>query len=337
MVTTQSNSTFPLYIIDGKTVRNCLSEADCIPLMRGAMVAQQKKEVIVPNRLSLALFEPQSHFMAMPGALREPAIAGIKSLTLNPNNPSRGLPAIQGFITLFDLNTGTPVALIDAASITAIRTAAASGAASDCLAREDANSLALIGTGVQAESHLEALCAIRPIKRVWVWGRTAEKAQAFVDRVQEHHAIEIIASPDIKSAVSQADIVCTLTGSSEPILKGVWIKPGAHINLVGAHSADAREADSACIKRARVFVESKAAVLKEAGDLLIPLREQAITEQHILGEVGAAITGDIEGRVRKEDITLYKSLGNASQDLVAAYAVWMEAKSRGLQAIHCHN
>ena len=324
--------TIKIDIIDGQTVRACLSIERCIPLMQQAMIAIYHEQTILPQRLAIPLFSQGDAMMAMPGAMTTPSIAGVKTLTLYPGNPAQSLPAIQGLITLFDLHTGTPVALVDAASITAIRTAAASAAATQVLANEEAQSLALIGTGIQAETHLQAMLAIRPITQISVWGRSTEKAEAFVARVKTalDPAIKIQAEQSIESAVSSADIICTLTGSHEPIIKGAWLKPGAHITLVGAHSPDAREVDAETLKRARLFVEVKSAALKEAGDILIPLQAQHINESHILGEIAQVMMGDLPGRTSPEDITAYKSLGNAAQDLVAANAALVQAREQGM-------
>ena len=327
----REKSSLKIEIVDGQTVRECLPMSTCIQLMSEVLVSHYQKEALVPQRLTSSLFDPDHHLMLMPAALQKPAILGVKTLTLCPDNPQRSLPAIQGLITLFDLDTGTPIALVDAASITLMRTAAASAAATQVLAREDACSLALIGTGRQAESHLQAMLAIRPINRVTVWGRSAEKARVFADRARNNidRSIDITAATDIAIAINEADIVCTLTGSQNPIIKGEWLKPGTHINMVGAHSSDTREVDADTIKRARLFVEIKSAALKEAGDILIPLRAGEIQENHILGEVAQVILGDIAGRTHANDITAYKSLGNAAQDLAAAAKVLELARLHG--------
>ena len=291
-----------------------------------ALYAQQTK---LPQRLCTPLFNSANQLLTMPGALANPAVVGVKTLTLYPSNPERSLPAIQGFITLFDADTGSPIALIDAASITAIRTAAASAAATQLLAREEASTLTLIGTGIQAESHLEAILAIRPIKQVFIWGRNADKTKALVERLRCKHKMAIEYIENLQSAVSTADIICTLTASQQALIQGQWLKPGAHLNLVGSHTPEAREVDTDTIKRSRLYVEIKSTALKEAGDIMIPLNNKDIDESHIIGEIGAVIAGDIQGRQAPDQITLYKSLGNAAQDLAAAYAVYLEASKKG--------
>ncbi len=321
-------------IVDGQTVRACLSMETCIELMAETMKAQCQQRLVLPQRTTISLFEPTSLLMTMPGALQSPAVAGVKAITLNgqptstpnPDNSNQALPAIQGLILLFDLETGTPIAIVDAASITRIRTAAATAAATAALAREDARSLTIIGTGVQAEAHVRAILAIRPIREISVWGRSLPKAQALVERIQPTIRSNIKAETDIANAVEQADIICTVTCSSTPLVEGRWLRPGVHINLVGAHSPTAREVDSETIRRSRLFVEQKSAALKEAGDLLIPLQNNEISIGHLQGEIGQVLLGEIPGRTSNDQITAYKSLGNAAQDLAAASAALTQAR-----------
>lgn len=328
MSSTIDKNSFTIEIIDGKAVRECLTVASCIPLMEKTMVALHRGEVILPQRFSLPLFEGDQQLMIMSGAMKQAQVVGIKALTLYPSNPSKNIPAIQGFISLFDANTGTLMALVDAASITAIRTAAASGVATQYLAKADASCLALIGTGPQAESHFHAMLSVRPIKRVKIWSRNFEKARALAKRICQSSQLSVEAEENIHAAIEDADIICTLTGSSVPLINGQCLKPGAHLNLIGAHSAVTREVDTGTIRRSRVFVEHKSAAFKEAGDLLIPMRENAIQESHVLGELAQVILGDVVGRENDADITCYKSLGNASQDLAAAVTVLFKARNK---------
>jgi ornithine cyclodeaminase len=235
---------------------------------------------------------------------------------------------IQGVIVLFDAATGAPVAVIDAVSVTALRTAAASGLATRLLAREDACSLALLGTGVQAEFHLRAMRAVRPITRVFVWGRSYEKAEAFAER-HRRPGEEIAVMPNARMAVEEADIVCTVTSSPTPVLEGRWLKPGTHLNLVGAFTPATREADTETIRRSRLFVEIRDFALREAGELLIPIGLGELTADHVVGEIGEVVAGAIAGRTRPDETTAYKSLGNVAQDLAtAAFAHEQLAKRR---------
>lgn len=308
---------------DRQTVEQSLSMARCIPLMADSMLALYRQQASAPQRLTAPLLSADKHLMVMPGVLATNNIAGVKCLSLYPHNPEQGRPAVQGLITLFDLNSGAPIATVDAASITLIRTAAASAAATDALARADASTLTLLGTGPQALSHLQAMMQIRPINRVHCWGRSPEKVDAFIARAQPDlpAAVTLQSFSRVEAAVRDADIICTLTGSPSPILQRQWLKPGCHLTLVGSHSPTTREVDSDTIKAARLFVEVKAAALQEAGDILIPLQEGAIELPHIIGEIAQVISGEIKGRSDDQQITIYKSLGNATQDLAAAYEV----------------
>lgn len=308
-----------LDILTGEAVRSCVSMEACIDLMAATMVSVSRGEAVMPLRSVVPLGHSGNSFIVMPGVIGSPAAFGSKFLSHFPANI--GLPAIQGVIVLFDAATGRPTALVDAVSVTAIRTAAASGMATRLLAREDATSLAILGYGVQAEYHLQAMLAARRLDRVVVWGRSKEKAQTFAERHGARAGIEIAVAPDARSAVERADIVCTVTGSPTPVLEGRWLKPGTHLNLVGAFTPTTREADTEAIRRARLFVEIREFALREAGELLIPIAEGALTADHIAGEIADVVAGTISGRTQPDEITAYKSLGNVAQDLAtAAYA-----------------
>ena len=311
--------------LQSETVHQHLTMPEAILLMADTLVTQYHQQVIVPQRLCTPLTDKTTALMVMPAALHNPAIAGVKALTLVPNNPKQQRPAIQGLICLFDLQTGAPIAVVDAASITAIRTAAASAVATQVLARKEARVLSLLGTGPQVQSHLHAMLAVRPIAAIKIWGRCPQKLQQVVQRLQTETKVPIQAETDLATAVQTADILCTLTASPDPIVQGHWLKPGVHINMVGAHTADTREVDSVTIQRSRLFVEARAAALQEAGDIIIPLHKGEIGESHIIGELAEVMLEKVSGRTSDQDITAYKSLGNASQDMAAAHRVWEQA------------
>lgn len=308
-----------LDILTGEAVRNCVSIEACIDLMASTMVSVSSGTAVLPQRSIVGLGSSGSAFVVMPGAISSPDVFGTKLVSFFPSNAP--LPAIQGLIVVFEGRTGRPIAVVDAVAVTALRTAAASGLATRLLAREDAKTLALIGYGVQAESHLQAMQAVRPLERVVVWGRSQEKAREFAQRHRVSAGIEISVAPDARSAVEQADIICTVTSSPTPVLEGRWLKPGTHLNLVGAFTPTTREADSEAIRRARLFVEIREFALREAGELLIPIAQGELTADHIAGEIADVIRGSVSGRRSPEEITAYKSLGNVAQDLAtAAYA-----------------
>ena len=222
---------------------------------------------------------------------------GAKLLSIYPQNGNvrPALPVIQGYVLLFDGSNGSPLALVEAASLTAIRTAAASGAATRALARTSARSLALLGYGVQAVSHLEAMRAVREIDSVRVWGPNPDKAAAFASRYADDGLL-IEASPTAEAAVTDADIVCAVTASTTPVIEGAWLAPGTHLNLVGAHSAETREADGDTVSRARVFTEITEFALAEAGDLLLAAEEGLFALDKIAGEIGNVFAGILPGR-----------------------------------------
>lgn len=314
-----------IQVFDAQAVRAHLPMATCIDLLTDLHISISRGEIDLPLRASVPLpYEPRGSdaLLVMPGALANPAVFGAKLLSIYPENGNAqpSAPVIQGHVLLFDGTSGAPIALVDAASLTAIRTAAASGAATRSLARPDASSLALLGYGVQAESHLEAMRAVRPIRAVRVWGPDPVKANAFAARHSEDDLV-VQAVSSAEAAIAGADVICAVTASESPIIEGRWLSAGCHLNLVGAHSPSTREADGATLARARVFTEITGFALAEAGDLLLAIDEGAIEQSAIAGEIGSVFAGDLQGRQHDEQITLYKNLGNVAQDLVAAYHV----------------
>ena len=304
-------------MLDAARVREVLPMADCIDAMAVAMRGTSDGSIAAPLRTVLPLAGGGGSFLVMPGAAA-PRVYGAKLVGLHPGNPAHGRPAVQGLVMLFDHASGTPLALLDGAEITALRTAAASGLATRELARQDAVTLGLFGCGVQAVAHLEAIRCVRDIREVRVWGRTAASARDFASRHGAAAAgMRIVAVATAEEAAA-CDIVCVVTGAHEPVIHGAWLAPGAHVNLVGAHTATTREADSALVANARVYVDSRVSAASEAGDLLIPLREGAIGAGHIVGELGEVLLGRAPGRRNDREITVYKSLGLVAQDLMAA-------------------
>lgn len=304
-------------IIDAEQVRTTLSMADCIEAMVTAMTSVTRGDLSVPNRIIMPLVDNSAYFGVMPGSMSSPRIYGAKVVGLHPGNPAKGRPAIQGVVILFDHDTGVPLAVVDGAEITTLRTGAASGLATRLLAREDASTLGLFGYGVQAAVHIEAICAVRQIDEIRVWGRVEDKARAFAEEHADLTGARVVAVSDPREAAA-CDVICTTTSSSVPVLHGEWVQPGAHINLVGAHAPTTREADTALIAAGRLYVDSLSSAFVEAGDILIPIDEGAIGRDHVIGEIGALQLGRIPGRTGDADITIYKSLGMVAQDLVAA-------------------
>lgn len=306
-----------LKLVTADELRRILTPAAAVEVMDRAMRAVSAGEIDVPARMFCPVAgSADDLFGLMPGSSAGLDVYGAKIISLHPENGARGLPSIQGFVCLFDRQDGRPLALIEGASLTAVRTAAASALATRELARADAASHGVFGTGVQAASHIDAIAAVRPIERIVIWGRSIAAAEQLAESAGTH-GVEVVATDDPAMAAA-CDVVSTVTASSEPVLEGRWVRPGTHVNLVGAHQPDAREADTALVSCAKVYVDLVASALTEAGDLLVPLSEGAIDRDHIVGEIGNLLSGSVPGRTSNDDITVYKSLGVVAQDLYAA-------------------
>jgi len=318
-----------MLIVNTEQTRRLLPMAECIDVMDRAMRAASTGAVTAPERIIAPLADGVSYFIAMPGSLAEPPVYGAKIVSLHPGNPAQGRPAVQGFVTLFDSGTGSPVALIDGAEITRIRTAAASALATRELARPDAATHGILGAGVQAASHLEAVACVRAIGQTLVWAREFRKARQFAAEQSARTGIEISAVENAAKAAA-CDIVSVVTNAPEPVLRGRWLQPGAHFNLVGSHEAHHREADTEAVTHATVYVDSRRGALSEAGDLLIPIKEGRMSADDIVGEIGEVLAGAAPGRRDGQQITLYKSLGMVAQDLFAAEFVLRRAQSGGV-------
>jgi len=318
-----------LRILSGADIKALLPIAACIEVMRTTMIAVSEGRARVPPRTVLPV-SSGGLLGNMPGYLAEPECFGVKLLSLFPGNPTAGLSSHLGLVLLFEPKHGLPVALLDAAELTAIRTAAVSGLATQLLAREDAGDLAILGSGEQARSHLEAMLAVRTLRRVRIWSRKPAHAEAFASEQSELHAVKIEVAASAEAAVTGADLICTVTGSPEPILHGEWIALGAHLNVVGASRIAAAEIDTATVVKSRFFVDFRQSADMEAGELRRALDAGAITPEHVLGEIGEVAKGTVVGRRDPDDITLFKSLGIAPEDLASALYVLQHAEAAGL-------
>jgi ornithine cyclodeaminase/alanine dehydrogenase-like protein (mu-crystallin family) len=314
-------------VISGADVRRLLSMADCIPLIEGVMRTVSRGGAQLPLRIGVSPVGTRNKLAVMPGYLDEPASIGAKVIAVYPGNARRGLSSHMGVVVLFDPREGVPLAMIDAASITGMRTAAATAVATRALSPDDACDLAIIGAGEQASSHLHAISLVRKLRTVRVWSRSRDKARAFADR--EANAVDnrIDVCESIRDALVGADIVCTTTSSTEPIVQGAWIARGAHVNLVGASVPSAREVDDALVKQSSFFVDYRPSALAQAGELLGAMGADAAN--HIRGEIGEVLNGTVAGRTDEFEITVYKSLGIAAQDLVTAHEIYRRAKAAG--------
>jgi ornithine cyclodeaminase len=316
-------------IIPQSLVPELLPMPDCIDAMAQALLALSQADAVLPLRTMVWMPDKSGLLGLMPAYLGVPKSLGLKVISYLPRNHGSERDSHQGVVLLFDTETGTPLAMIDASSITAIRTAAVSGLATRLLARPDAGDLAILGSGVQASAHLEAMRAVRPLRRVRVWSATRERAAKFARHHEERLGLRVTAVADPKAAVSGADLICTTTASREPVLFGSWIADGAHVNAVGACFAGTRELDTAAVVRSRLYVDRRESTLAEAGDFLIPKAEGAIGDDHIVGEIGEILNGSVAGRRDRGDVTLFKSLGIAVEDLAAAHLIHARARAQG--------
>jgi len=318
-----------VYIIPQDRVPELLPMHECVDVMTNVLRTLSRGDHALPLRSLIRTPDGSGLLGVMPAILGEPACMGIKVITYFPGNAAAGFDSHQGAVLLFEPEHGALVAVIDASSITGIRTAAASGAATRALARDDARDLAIIGTGTQAITHLEAMMVVRKLRRVRVWDRHARNARAFAERESARHRIDIEVMASAREAVVGADIICTVTAAKEPVVNGEWLAPGAHVNAVGACFPEARELDTNAVVRSRLFVDRRESALNEAGDFLIPRAEGAIGDDHIVGELGDVFGGRVPGRQSAGEITLFKSLGIAVEDLAAAHHVWNKARAAG--------
>jgi alanine dehydrogenase len=312
-------------IVNQSEVRRLLPMDECIDVMAEALAAVARGEAILPLRPILWLPERVGALAMMPGYLANIDAVGLKVITVFPGNHGTKYDSHQGAVLLFETTHGQLLALMDASAITAIRTAAVSGVATRLLARGDAQSLAILGSGVQAKTHLAAMMQSRSITSVRVWSRDAGHTQQFAQRESFRHGIPITPTPTVQEAVAEAGIICTTTAAREPILRGEWIAPGTHVNAVGASVPSARELDTAAVAGARLYVDRRESTLNEAGDFLLPKKEGAIGDDHIVGEIGELLLGNVEGRRTSDEITLFKSLGLAVEDLAAASHIYKKA------------
>ncbi len=258
-------------------------------------------------------------------------IMGIKIITIFPGNNKAGhkqpaYPSHQGIVILFGAEQGEPLMLFDAAEITAIRTAAASAVATRLLSREDAEVLAIIGTGEQAERHIEAILLVRKIKQINLWGRNELHSRKLAKDLTDKYAIPVHPAKQAQDAIRDADIICTVTASKEPVVLGEWISAGTHINAVGSSTPVARELDTLAVRRSKLYTDCYESLFNEAGDFIIPKTEGLVTDGNVSGEIGEVLTGRKKGRENSEEITLFKSLGIAAEDLFAARHIYDKIK-----------
>lgn len=300
-----------------------------IEVVAQAMAATSRGEAELPLRSIIDVGGPNKMGI-MPGRMMSPACHGIKLVSLYPGNVAAGYSSHQGAVVLFEPDHGTAVAIMDGGPLTALRTAAASAVATRALSRENASILAMVGAGEQARHHLDAIMAIRPITELRIASRTQTSATTFAEEARRKYPqLTVSAGTDIEQAVRDADIVCTVTNSPTPVLKGAWIAEGTHVNVVGASIPSKREIDDEMVLRAQVFVDYRRSTFAQAGEIVDMIAAGAIGEDHIRAEIGEVLNGTADGRPDDKAITLYRSLGIAAQDLACAYHCWQEAQRTG--------
>ncbi|PZN06703.1 MAG: ornithine cyclodeaminase [Bacillota bacterium] len=319
--------------LSASDVARCLSMEAAIEAVRDAFVAVARDAVAMPTRTQLAAERFGGVSLFMPSHAPGLARTALKLVSVYPGNPARGLPAITGVVVLLDAETGVPLALMDARVLTALRTGAASGVATDVLARPDARVLALIGAGAQAPYQALAVCAVRPIREIRIFNRTRQRAEELARRLaaeldRQRPAITVCATPG--EAVREADVICTATSATTPVLEAAEVPAGAHVNAVGSFRPEMRELPRDLLRRAgRVFVDQREAALEEAGEIIDALAAGTLDPAGLV-EIGAVIAGERPGREGSGEVTIFKSCGLAAQDLYAAARVLAEAEAAGV-------
>lgn len=318
-----------ILILDSSQIRELLLMTDCIELMADALSALARDEVHQPLRTIIRPPNAKGLMGLMP-AYRSGARGafGLKAICVFPENPAQGKDAHQGAVALFSRETGELLALMNASEITAIRTAAVSAVATRLLARDDSQQLAIIGAGVQARTHIAALSCVRPIKHARVAARNKDHAQQLAREMQPNFQFPIEPVDTNEAAVRGADLIVTATSSHEPVINRDWVSPGAHINAIGTHSPSSREIDSATMAAARIFVDRRESALNESGDYLLAAKEGVVTPESIIGEIGELLSQAKSGRTSVDEITLFKSLGLAIEDVASAEYLYQKALSQ---------
>jgi ornithine cyclodeaminase/alanine dehydrogenase-like protein (mu-crystallin family) len=317
-------------LLSESDVRQVLPMGDLIDAMQVALEEFSARRVEQPLRTVLDVGPQHAFFGVMPAFIPATGALGTKLVTVFGSNASVGLPSHLATIVLLDSSTGQLRAFMDGRYITEARTAAVSAVSSRLLARRGASKLAIIGSGVQARSHLEAMTHVHRLNEIRVWSPNADHLRAFIDDMQPAMSTAIRAASSADEAVKDAEVVVLVSAAREPVVRSEWIADGTHLCAVGACRPDQREMDSALVSRARLFVDSRTAAVVEAGDIVIPIREGTIRPAHIAGELGELVAGRIVGRESKAQVTLFKSLGMAVEDVAAAHLAFNRATERGL-------
>jgi alanine dehydrogenase len=323
-----------MLILSKADILRALPMAEMIEATKEAYAALSSGLALVPQRIHLSIPPHNGMSLFMPAYLQhqDHEALAVKTVSVFPGNTARGLPIIHGLVLVLEPDTGVPVALLEGGSLTAIRTGAASGAATDILARKDSRVAAIFGAGVQGRTQLEAICTVRQIKKVLVYDPHNKAALEFMTDMAGQGPIpeDIQQTDSPMEAVSVADIICCATTSDEPVFEDQYLKPGVHINGVGSYTPEMQEIPPQTLARAALFVDSRSAALSEAGDIIKPIKEEFFDEDHIRAELGEIINRDLPGREDQDTITVFKSVGIAVQDAAAARLALKNAHKKGL-------
>jgi alanine dehydrogenase len=323
-------------LLTATDIRKAVPMSDAIAAVKRAFGELSAGLAQVPVRTAISTEAHGGTALYMPAYLSASHGLGLKAVTVYPGNRARGLPTIFATVLLQDADTGEPLALLEGTYLTALRTGAATGAATELLARADAARLCLFGTGGQAPSQLEAVCAVRPLAAVWVCSRTSERARSFIAQMQARpfaQGLAFHATTDPHEAVRAADIIVTATPARQPLFAAADVRDGAHVNAIGAFTPDMQEVPPELVACAKLVVDSREACMAEAGDILIPIRQGLISASHIYAELGELVSGRKPGRISPTEITLFKSVGNAVQDLAVGQLALERAEREGLGQI----
>jgi len=318
-----------MLIINHQDVERVFTMPTAIDVMRDALLSLDRGDAVQPMRMAMPLPADRGIVWIMPAVAGTPASPGLKALSAYPGNHGTAFDTHQGAVLLFG-DHGELLALVDATALTATRTAAVSAVATGALARPDATELAILGSGSQAMAHVEAMTCVRPISHVRVWSRTAANAEHFARAVRERFAVAVVACESVQAAVDGADIICTTTGAQRAILAGRMVQAGTHINAVGSGSPAARELDGEVLRSARVFVDRTDCALREAGDIILAIADGLFAAGDIAGDLGAVLAARVVGRSTPAEITVFKSVGLAVEDVAAARSTYDACRRLGL-------
>lgn len=326
-------TTMSIRILSARDIRRALPMGEAVAAMKEAFTELSAGRVNMPARAHIDVAAHGGTALFMPSQADRFGKIGLKVVNLFDGNAAKGLPRIQGLVCLFDGATGRPLAVLDGTCLTALRTGAASGTATDLLARPEAATVAIFGAGVQARTQLEAVCAVRPIRRGRVFDPAADAAATFATEMGETLGIDVTVAPSPRDALQGADVVCAATVSPTPVFADADLAPGAHINAVGSYKPDVQEIPEETVLRALLIVDHRESALAETGDLIIPIEKGLMQASDIHAELGEIAAGKASGRTSESQITLFKSVGVAIQDLAAAARAFDNARHQGLGEI----